>query len=121
MNPQDASEVVPYLTSAAMIYFAQKFLKTTPPYAAFVAAMPGAAKWAHRTVALIGSVIAAVGIHYTYNGTLQAGGVLTFTIPGAWDMLHATWDVVKVYVLQQYAYDTTKPKPWSATPPTNGH
>lgn len=117
MNPQDANEVVPFLTSAAAIYFVQKFLKNRPSYAEFVKAMPGAAKWAHRTVALIGSLIAAVGIHYTYNGTLHAGGTVSIVIPGLWDMIHAGSDVAKVFILQQYAYETTKPKPWVPAEP----
>lgn len=120
MNPDAASEVVPYLTSAALIFYAQKFLKTTPGYAAFVQHVPGAAKWAHRLVALVGSIIAAVGIHWTYAGDVQAGGILTVTIPSLASMGHAIWDVVKVYVLQQWAYETTKPKPWMPEPPAVG-
>ena len=113
----DQTEVVPYMTTAAGIYFVQKYLKTRPVYANLVQALPGAAKWAHRAVALVGSLIAAVGIHFTYNGTLQAGGTLLFTIPSLWDMAHAVSDVGKVFLLQQWGYEMAKPKPWTPNPP----
>ncbi len=116
-TPADQTEVVPYMTTAAGIYFTQKWLKTRPAYAEFVQALPGAAKWAHRAVAMIGSVIAAVGIHFTYTGTLQAGGTLQFLIPSLWDMAHAVSDVGKVFLLQQWGYEMAKPKQWTPFPP----
>lgn len=113
---QETTEVVPYLTSAAMIYFVQKYLKSTSTYAQFVKALPGAAKWAHWLVAGIGSVVAAVGIHFTITGSADTGWSGTFNIPDVWTMLHALWDVTKVFVLQQWAYETTKPRPWFPNP-----
>jgi hypothetical protein len=67
MTPGDATEVVPFLSSAATIAFLQKMLKQTQPYAQFVQAFPGADKWAHRTFAAVASLFVALGIHLTWK------------------------------------------------------
>lgn len=104
----EQTEVVPYLTSAILIYFAQKFLKGRPAYATFVTAMPGAAKWAHWLVAGVGATFAALGIHVTSTWTASDGGHIQFAVPGLWAMLHAAWDWIRVFALQQFAYEATR-------------
>lgn len=104
----DASEVVPYLTSAATIAYVHKWLKTTDYYTRFVSAFPGADRYAHWFTAGIMSLVAAVGIHWTYTGTLSTGGTITFAIPPLVTLLHGMADWFKVYILQHFAHDTVK-------------
>lgn len=106
--PAEATEVVPYLTSAATIAYIQKWLKTTDVYTRFVKAFPGADQYAHWFTAGIMSLIAAVGIHWTWTGSLTEGGTLTFAVPSLIVMLHAIADWFKVYILQHFAHDTVK-------------
>jgi hypothetical protein len=114
-SPADATEIVPYLTTAAVIVYAQRFLKTTRVYEQFVAAMPGADKWAHRLVAGIGAFVAALGIHMTFAGDFSNGWAFSGTIPNGWELLHGLADFVKVFALQQWAYDSSKQ--WPTFPP----
>ena len=52
MVPPDATEVIPYMTSAAVIVYAQRWLKSSRVYAAVLRLYrPDAAKWVHRAVA----------------------------------------------------------------------
>lgn len=104
----DATEVVPYLTSAALIMFAQRALKGFAWYQNFVRAMPGADKWAHRIVAGAGSLIAALGIHVAFTGDILTGGTFQGTYPNIFEMLHGLGDWVKVFALQQWAYDSSR-------------
>lgn len=106
----DNTEVVPYLTSAALIVYVQRWLKSRDFYQAFVGAMPGADKWAHRLVAGVGALLMALGIHYTFTGDMQAGWQLHLSIPALWTLLHTAGDFVKEYVLQQMIFDGTKDK-----------
>ena len=112
VNPSDATEVVPFLTSAAVIVYIQKFLKssslTSDMYAKYVAMVPGADKWAHRIIAGIGSFIAALGIHMTFAGDFSHGWNFAGTIPNGWELLHASADFIKVFALQQWAYDSSR-------------
>lgn len=110
--PGEATEVVPYLTSAALIFYAQKFLKTRTSYGHFVKAFPAADKWAHRFIAGFGALIAATGIHFTFNYDIVQGGTAHFTIPDLWTMVHGIGDWVKVFTLQQFAYDCAKQPPY---------
>lgn len=108
MTPADATEVVPYLTSAVLIVYAQKFMKTRDVYIKFVESMPGADKWAHRLIAAIGVAVSAAGIHYTYMGDYTTGWIVHINIPDIWTVLHGLTDFVKLYTLQQFAYDVTR-------------
>jgi hypothetical protein len=105
VNPNDATEVVPYLTSSATIVFIQKWLKSREFYQKFVAAFPGADKYAHWFVAGIMSLIAAAGIHYVWTGSLNEGGQLVLTIPAVGVIIHGLSDVFKVYILQHTIYE----------------
>lgn len=100
MTGNDATEIVPYLTSAATIVFIQKWLKTRTTYQQFVKAFPGADKYAHWLVAGVMSLVAAAGIHYTWSGTLHDGGILMITVPKLIDIFHGLSDFFKVYILQ---------------------
>ncbi len=112
LNPNDATEVVPYLTSAATIVMVQKWLKTLQVYARFVEAFPGADRWAHWLVALVASLIAAAGIHIVWTGTFTEGGVATFNVPGVWAMVHGLGDWFKVFILQHTVYESTHQVPY---------
>jgi len=108
MNPNAASEVVPFLTSGALIMYAQRWLKSRENYMKLVQAIPMADKWIHRIVAATGAFVAAIGIHVTFAGTFDAGWTFHGTIPNGWELLHGAGDVVKVYILQQLSYDATR-------------
>ena len=107
-TPQDASEVVPFLTSAATIMYVQRWLKSRNAYAVFVQAMPGLDKWAHWAVAALGSLIAAAGIHITFAGDYSHGWAFQGTIPDLMSVVHGAGDWANVYILQEWAYDTTR-------------
>jgi len=114
-SPQDATEVVPYLTSAATIVFIQSWLKEHRVYQQFVAAFPGADKYAHWIVAAVMSLAAATGIHWVWDGSwndfVSGHGVsVTITIPMASVVLHGLSDWFKVYVLQSTIYNTVTTK-----------
>lgn len=112
-NAGDTTEVVPYLTSAGLVVYAQKWMKTRPLYTTLVEQFPGANKWAHRLVAALGATIAALGIHVSFAGDYQSGWTFHGSIPDLWTMVHAGSDWVKVYVLQAIVYDATKQPPYS--------
>lgn len=116
MTPQDASEVVPFLTSAATIAFLQKMLKQTQPYAQFVQAFPGADKWAHRTFAAVASLLVAAGIHITWNWNAASGGAFSGTLPSLLDALHGLGDFWKVYILQHTVYSAAGEAPYHPPP-----
>ena len=107
-----ASEVVTFLSSPLFIVYLQKFLKTTDAYGAFVKAVPGADKWAHRIVAGLGALIVGVGIHVTFDGDAMTGWTFHGTIPNLWTLLHGFYDVVRVFALQQWFYDASKQPPY---------
>lgn len=110
-NPNDATEVVPFLTSAATIVYIQKWLKHREVYQRFVAAFPGADKWAHWLAAGIMSAITAAGIHFVWNctgcqtWTPENGGIAQIQIPGVVAMIHGLADFWKVYILQHFGHD----------------
>ena len=110
MIPNDATEVVPYVTSAATIAYIQRWLKSKDVYHRFVKAFPGTDKWAHWAVAGFASLIAAAGIHWVWNGTMTEGGTLTIQIPSAVILAHGMADWFKVYILQHTIHDATKNK-----------
>lgn len=113
MTPNgDITEVTPYLTSAATIAFAQKWLKSFAWYQNLVKELPIADKWIHRGIALVGSVSVAVGIHITFTGSLMTGYDGTFHIPNIMTMLHGASDVAKVFALQQMSYNIIKERPF---------
>lgn len=102
------TEAMPLVVSAALIMYAQKFLKTRPTYMQLVQAIPMADKWIHRIVAGTGSLIAALGIHYTFSWTFAAGGHLSADIPAGWQLLRGFGDFFSVGVMQQIFYDATR-------------
>lgn len=108
MPGSDATEVVPYLTSAALIMYAMRYLKTFDFYGRFVEAFPAADRWVHRMVAGVGALVAAIGIHVSFQGDFNTGWTFHGTIPDINTIIHGGWDWTKVYVLQQFAYDTTR-------------
>ncbi len=111
MDPSHTTEVVPYLASSGSIMYLQRCLKGHPLYQRFVAAFPGADKWAHRFIAAVGALIAAVGIGYTFDWTAAAGGQVLITIPNLTALRHGLWDFSVVYLFQQGWYDATIAKP----------
>jgi hypothetical protein len=110
------------LVSSALIFYLQQWLKERAPYQAFVTAMPGADKWAHRIVAGLCALVAAAGIHYTFDGacSFTDGCRGTFSIPDGWTVLSGIWEWAKVYIGQQALYDITRtPRPSSS--PSTAH
>lgn len=105
---ESATEIVPYFTTAALIVYAQKYLKTFGIYNTFVEHFPGADKWAHRFVAGIGAIWVALGLHFTYAGSADSGYQFHLVTPAAVQMLHGLGDFLKVYVLQQVIHDGTQ-------------
>ena len=114
---EQATEIVPFLTTAALIVYAQKWLKSTGLYGAFVEKMPGADKWAHRLVASIGALWTALGLDFAYDGSGDAGYTFRLITPATVTMLHGLGDFAKVYVMQQVVYDATQ-KGKQLLPPT---
>ena len=110
-NPSDATEVVPYLTSAATIVALQGWLKGRQFYQDFVTAFPSTDKYAHWLVAGAASLIASAGIHFVWSGTLAEGGTATFAVPGIIAIIHGVSDWFKVYILQHTIYKTTHQTP----------
>lgn len=127
MTPGDATEVVPYLTSAATIYFLQQQFKRLPAYQTFVKAFPGADKWAHWIVAGLMSAAAAAGIHVVWTCSLcslydvNKGGTALVTLPSIWDIIHGLSDWWKVFVLQQFGYRIADGRPSPAVPVPEVH
>lgn len=107
VNPADATEVVPYLTSAATIVYIQKWMKQKDVYKRFVKEFPGADRYAHWLMAGIMSLVAAAGIHYTWTGNLTDGGHIAIDIPNLTTIGHGISDWFKVYILQHLAHDVT--------------
>jgi hypothetical protein len=122
VNPQDATEVVPYLTSAATIYFIQQQLKQLAAYRTFVQTFPGADKWAHWLVAGLMSAGAAAGIHIVWTCSLcsvwdpNKGGDALVHVPSVFDLMHGLSDWWKVFVLQQATYRMADGRPAPAAP-----
>ncbi len=116
MTPQDATEVVPFLSSAATIYFLQKRLKQTQVYQQFIQAFPGADKWGHWFIAGVMSLAASAGIHIVWTCGLcsvwdpNKGGTALITVPSLADMVHGLSDWWKVYILQQSMHEMSNPK-----------
>lgn len=105
---EPSTEIVPYLTTAALIVYLQKYLKTFQFYDWIVKQIPGADKWAHRSVALFWAIWTALGLHFVYEGTADTGWEFHLITPAVSTMLHTTGDAIKVFVLQQVIYDGTQ-------------
>lgn len=110
MTTTDATEVVPYLTSAATIVYIQKWLKNKDVYKRFITAFPTADKYAHWFVAGIMSLVASAGIHYVWTGSLSGGGKFVIDVPPIIVVLHGISDWYKVYILQHFGYEIQKEK-----------
>jgi hypothetical protein len=118
----DASVLAPYFFTGSGIVLAQKWMKGKRFYARFVQAFPGADKWAHRTVAIIGAAIGAAGIHYSWNYDILHGGSVQAQLPALVDLVqnlfHAAGDLTKVVITQQILYEMTHQLPYA--PPAAG-
>ena len=106
MNPE--GEVVPYLAAGALIMYTQRWLKRFDWYSRFVIAFPAADKYVHRGIAGLGAFVAAVGIHYTFQGDSASGWQLHINIPNVSGLMHGTWDFVNIYIFQELSYDVTR-------------
>jgi hypothetical protein len=101
----------PYLAAAATVVQLQRVLKSTDTYQRFVAAFPGADKWAHWAFAGLASLCGAAGIHVAWTWHMDVGGVITATIPPLADVLHGLWDWFTVYILQHTIYQAVGHSP----------
>lgn len=115
MNPTDVGigEFGSAVTSAATIVYIQNWLKTRDFYARFVVAFPGSDEYAHWIIAGTASLIAAAGIHLTWNYDLIKGGQFAGTIPSLRDMLHGMGDWFQVYIYQHTIYKQTHEAPYA--------
>jgi hypothetical protein len=100
--------VMPTLTAAALVVYAQRFLKTRAWYNRFVVAFPMADRWVHRLVAGLGALITALGVTWTFTGSYDVGWHLQGDIPSLSAMTLALWAWFKVFVMQQLMYDMTR-------------
>jgi len=109
---EQATEIVPYLTTSLAIVYIQKAMKyswlTRSAYDSFVSHVPGADKWAHRLVAAVGALWVALGLHFVYEGAPDVGYQFHLITPAVTSMLHGVGDFVKVFLLQQGMYDATQ-------------
>lgn len=120
----DAAVLAPYFFTGASIVIAQKWMKTRQFYARFVVAFPGADKWAHRYVALLGAMIGAAGIHYSWNYDVFHGGSIMAQLPPLVALLENLWhagtDLAKVLLTQQILYESTHQLPYAPPAGTGG-
>jgi hypothetical protein len=108
----DTSAYGSIIFSAATIVAIQKWLKQQEVYARFVATFPGADKWAHWLIAGLSSIIAAAGIHVTWNWDVIKGGQFAGSLPSLMDMVHGILDWFKVYIMQHTIYESTHQPPF---------
>lgn len=100
--------IMPTLTGAALVFYAQKFLKTLPAFRKLVDAFPMANKWIHRWIAALGSLITMLGITVTFTGSWDAGWHISGEIPALSAMALALWAWFKIYLTQQMFYEITR-------------
>lgn len=114
------NELPTYFGSAMAIVYAQRALKSRAFYQAFVKAVPGADKWAHRLVAVVGS-LAAVGLVAKFDYDPNTGGQMLLNLPPLAALAHALKDFLFTYGGQQVLYDATrKPDPVVAVVQSGG-
>lgn len=97
-----------YAIVSGLVMYAQKYMKSFNIYQAVVKAVPGADKWAHRVIALLGSLIGAAGIAYAFSYDPQTGGSLLITLPSAAVAAAGLKSAAVLYLGQQFAYDATR-------------
>lgn len=102
------TDVLPVLTSAGLIFYFMRWLKTFDWYSKFVEAFPLADRWVHRMVAGLGSLFAALGIAVAYHGDISAGWEINIQIPNLSTLISAGWHWVQVFTAQQVIYDGTR-------------
>lgn len=122
----DPNPLRDWVASGAAIYYFQKWMKSRQWYGRFVQVFPGADKWAHRFIPLLGATMATLGIHYTWSGTLFNGGTLTVMLPPLQQMVagigHFGLDVGGIFGVQQTIYECSNQRgfvPAPAPPPAN--
>lgn len=118
----DPNPLRDWVASGAAIYYFQKWLKGRVWYGQFVGAFPGADKWAHRAIPMLGAMLATLGIHYTWSGTLLNGGTLTVLLPPVQQLFaglgHFGLDVGGIFGIQQTIYECSNQRAFvPAVPP----
>ena len=93
-----------HFTNSAMIVYLIQWLKGTPRYQRFAAALPIADGRVHVLMSAIGAFATAVGMHGAVKGTSDDGWVLTLAIPPLWIVLHAIWDWAQQLALNQIVF-----------------
>lgn len=116
VQPMTQTTTIPYLVSAFAIYFVQKWFKTQSWYAKFVEVFPGAMKWAHRFIGAAGSLLFALGIHFTIEGDALHGWRILTSIPPLHEMLDVLVDWSNMFILQQGIYEVAKPRQYVPMP-----
>lgn len=98
-------DFVQHLTSAAMVVYLIQWFKACPRYQRFVQWTPIANAWVHRIVSILGAIAGAEGIHFAVTGDFSTGWNVALAVPPVLTMLHATWEIVNQFVLQQLGHD----------------
>lgn len=93
-----SEELLSQLTSSAVVIYAIELLKNT----GWVTWITADTKTLNRWLAVFGSLLAAVGIHYSYDATAGALVITGLTTTG---LLHGTWHWAQQYAITQLAYD----------------
>lgn len=107
-----SEELLSQLTSSAVVIYAIELVKRSHWFPWLTAET----RTLNRVAAVIGSLIAAVGIHYSYDAS---AGALVITGLTTWGVAHGIWHWAQQYAITQLAYDAAidnkfKPK---GTPP----
>jgi hypothetical protein len=112
LGSNDPNPLRDWIASGMALYYLQKWLKGRKAYANFVTVFPGADKWAHRFVPFAGAILATLGIHYTWNGTIVGGAEIIVTLPPLQQMVaglgHFGFDVGGIYGIAQSCYEFSR-------------
>lgn len=98
------------VTSASMVVYLLQFLKKTSWYPRFAAWLPIADAHVHRLVSIAGAFVSAVGVHIAFTGNATTGWQFAGTIPPLTVLLHAGWDWLQQFALNQLTYDAVAQK-----------
>ncbi len=96
----DASPFATQLTYSATIVWVLERLKQCPR----LSWINSNSDSVNRTLAVIGAFVAAVGVHYTLNGTLVGGSTITLVIPPASLLLSGLGHWFQSFVIQESVY-----------------
>ena len=56
-------------------------------------------------IGFLAALVTTVGIHYTFDYDVSAGGQLVLTLPSLSAAMHGAWDFARQWAFQQASYD----------------